>query len=397
MKESVIIIGGGIIGILTAYFLNKRGFDVTIIEKRTGVGLGASFANGSQMSFSHIAPRMFYSKHQFISNLFKKPSVGVFVNKSNSETKRLLARQKDEVVKFENNLSGLIKFADISKLALEEILKNEDISRYIKDCGIVHMYSDKVSFAKGIELAKKIGQSFTLLSYKQMLSCEVNIASLVSSFVGGIYFKDDKTSNCHDLCKIFEAMLKERGVKFIFRSSIKHIKAENDKITSVVSDTGEEFKSDIFVLANGVNVNSLSSTVGLSFDVYKVRGYSYTFNMENSNYTPYIGLIDDERKLVFSYYKTYLRVGGFFDVGVEDDVEIAERMKVFEDSIYSFFPLLRRNQVVHKWTENRPFTPNSIPIVGKADGFSNLFINTGYGSLGFTFAPASGKIISELI
>lgn len=397
MKESVVIIGGGIIGLLTAYFLNKKGFDVTIIERRNGVALGASFANGSQFSFSHIIPRMFYKKHQLISDFFAKPSVGVFINKGNSEAKRLLSRQKEEVVKFETNLASLIKFSDISKVALNEILEKEDISRHIRDCGIIHMYSDKKSFARNIDFAKKINQPFSILSTKQMLSCEVNIASLVSDFVGGIYFKDDKTSNCHDLCKVFETMLKERGVKFIFKHNIKHLKTQSEKVISVVSDSGEEFSADIFVLANGVNINSVSSTLGLSFDIHKVRGYSYTFNMENSNYTPYTGLIDDERKLVFSYYKTYLRIAGFFDIGVEDEAEIATRMKVFENTIYNFFPLLKRNQVVHKWTENRPFTANSTPIVGMAEGFSNLLINTGYGSLGFTFAPASGKIISELI
>jgi D-amino-acid dehydrogenase len=101
--------------------------------------------------------------------------------------------------------------------------------------------------------------------------------------------------------------------------------------------------------------------------------------------------------MVYSLYKNYLRVAGFFDIGVEEPSHIASRMKDFEETIFEVFPLLKRNGIVHKWTENRPFVPNSLPIVGKTNPFSNLFINGGHGALGFTLSFGSAKIISELI
>ena len=119
--------------------------------------------------------------------------------------------------------------------------------------------------------------------------------------------------------------------------------------------------------------------------------------MEGSNYAPFIGLIDRKRKMVYSMYKNYLRVGGFFDAGVERQEDINSRLEDFKHTIFEAFPLLRRNKIAHKWTENRPFTPSCVPVIGKSDLFENLFINGGHGALGFTLSFGSAKIISELI
>lgn len=396
MKAKVIVLGGGIVGLLTAYFLNKNGFLVEVIEKRTGVGLQASLANGSQASFSHILPFNFGKKEKF-SIFGNKPEVSVKINSKLPAVKNFLERQSQELLHSEKHLSSLVNLASISSNALDEFIKDEQLERFFKNCGIIHLFSSEKDCVQEVARAKTYDQPFIEVSQEGLLMHEPNIASFEKKFAGGVYYNNDKTSNCHDICKILEGILKERGVIFHLNTEIVNLEASDGKISKAVSSIGLEFQGEHFVLANGINVPEVAQTVGLSFEIFPVRGYSYTFNMEKSNYMPFIGLIDREHKMVYSIYKNYLRVAGFFDLGVDDPSEILVRMGEFEELIFKNFPLLRRNGIVHKWSENRPFTPSSVPIIGKTKEFSNLFVNSGHGALGFTLSFGSGKIISQLI
>ncbi len=395
MQTKVAIIGGGVIAILTAYFLSKKGFSVEIFEKKIGVAGGASLANGSQISFSHIYP--IYFQGRGLKSFLQSKQKFDCVIKSGEVSKAILEAQKDEIHHIKKHISSLADISSISKEALEEVIKNENLELYIKNSGILHLFQTKAEAEEEAERAKLYGQPFRMLSSIETLQIEPNVSNFEAKFNFSVYYEQDKTSNCHDICKILEGILKERGVTFHFKSDVKKLNAEGGKITSLELDDGTQVKADYFVCANGTDLPKLASTVGLDFQIFPVRGYSYTFNMEKSNYAPFVGLIDRRRRMVYSLYKNYLRVAGFFDIGVEEPSYIASRMRDFEETIFEVFPLLKRNGIVHKWTENRPFAPNSLPIVGKTKPFSNLFINGGHGALGFTLSFGSAKIISELI
>ncbi len=397
VATKIIILGSGITGLLTAYFLNKKGFEVTIIEKRTGVGLGASLANGSQISFSHITPSFFEKRQGILSKFFPKETIESRINKKDEGVKKFLLKQKDEILNEEKHISSLSKISEISLYCLLKIMKDEDIERRFKSCGIIHFFENNKSIEEASIKAATFNQKFRILNKFEAIELEPNIAYFQNKIAGGIYFENDKTSNCHDLCKVFEAMLKERGVQFMFNTNVKRLIASNSEITSVMTEDNTELKADFFICANGTDIPNVTKTVDLDFDIFPVRGYSYTFNVENSNYAPFIGLIDRTNRMVYSLYKSYLRVAGFFDLGINSPAEIAERMKDFEDTIFQSFPLLKRNGIVHKWTENRPFTPSSVPIIGKTAEFPNLLINGGHSSLGLTLSFGAGNIISELL
>jgi D-amino-acid dehydrogenase len=397
VQTKVVIVGGGIIGILTAYFLNKKGFAVKIIEKKLGVGLAASLANGSQISFSHIYPMFFEKKIGILSAFQKQHKYKNEISTKNPEVQAFLKKQDDESNHTLKHVKSLAEISEISLNALNEIIEEEGIGLYFKNCGIIHLFNSKKEAEEEVERAKLYGQAFRMLSSEEMLKYEPNILNFEAKFNAGVRYAGDKTSNCHDICKILEQKLKERGVEFHFNSEVKHFKTKAEKVEAVILEDNTEIKADFFCLANGVNLPITSKELGLEYPIFPIRGYSYTFNTEKSNYIPLTGLIDRNRKMVYSLYKNYLRIAGFFDLGVNEEVQITNRMKDFEDTIFDVFPLLKRNKIVHKWTENRPFMPNSVPIIGKAEGFTNLLINGGHGALGFTLSFGSGKIISELI
>jgi D-amino-acid dehydrogenase len=397
VTTKIIILGGGITGLLTGYFLNKRGFEVTIVEKRSGVGLGASLANGSQISFSHITPSFFEKRQGIFGTLFSKETIESRVNKKDEGVKKFLLKQKDEILNEEKHIASLSKISEISLYCLLKIMKDEDIERRFKSSGIIHFFENNKSLEEARSKASTFNQKFRVLNKFEAIEIEPNIAYLQNKIAGGIYFENDKTSNCHDLCKIFEAMLRERGVHFLLNTNVKKLIASNSEIISAITEDNITLKADFFVCANGTDIPNITKTVDLDFDIFPVRGYSYTFNVENSNYAPFIGLIDRTNRMVYSLYKSYLRVAGFFDLGINSPVEISERMKDFENTIFESFPLLKRNAVVHKWTENRPFTPSSVPIIGKTTEFPNLLINGGHSSLGLTLSFGAGNIISELL
>lgn len=395
-RANVMVVGGGVVGLVTAYFLNKKGYNVQILEKRDGAALGASFANGSQISFSHIVPLSFDERQSLIQRIFNKKR-GILVNKKNTEVRNFLLKRKEEALNFDSNLESLIEFSRLSSESLDEICKTEDASRYIKSCGIAHVFRDESVLQKYANFARKFDQKFKIFSKNQTRFIDRNIKSISEKMVGGIFFRNDKTSNCYDLCKFFEGLLRERGVEFIFDANIVGFKTKNKNLVSVILEDGRSFGADIFVLANGSGIIEASSSLDLKLDVFKVRGYSYTFNIRNSGYIPNIGIIDNHNKMVYSSYKEYLRVGGFFDLGIESEPEIDDRMRIFKETIFSSFPALKRNGIVHKWTENRVFSPNSLPIIKKIDKFSNLFVNAGHGPLGLTLSFGSGKMLADMV
>ena len=397
MGTKVIVLGGGIIGMLTAYFLNKKGFSVTVIEKRSGVALGTSLANGSQVSFSHTLPSFFEPKKNLLQKIFEKETIEKKINKKNPDVKNFLLKQKEEILKEKKNIEIINKITEISKGSLEELIQDEQLERYFKSCGIIHFFEDSDKFEEFCEKAKLLNQKFKIYKKKELYNIEPNLENFTNKIISGVYFENDKTTNCHDICKILEGILKERGVDFIFNTNITSFKTAGEQILAACSADGKELQADAFICANGTEIEPLVQTLGLSFNIFPVRGYSYTFNVEKVNYAPFIGLIDKTNRIVYSLYKSYLRVAGFFDLGVNTPNEIAERLKQFEETIITTFPLLKRNGIVHKWTDNRPFTPSCVPIVGKTQQFSNLFINGGHGSSGVTLSFGSGRIISELI
>ena len=395
MEPKVIVIGGGICGLLTAYFINQKGFKVQVIEQKSGVGLGASFANGSQISFSHINPIYLHDKTKlsFFANSYKYDNK----IKKNDTVKTLLEMQKEAKHHSSSHLKSLANLSSISLATLNEIIKDEDIAKYIKPCGIIHLFESESEMKEEKIRAKSYNMPFQVLSDSELKEKEPNLEYFNTDFKGGVFYPEDKTSNCHEICKILEVKLKEKGVEFIFNSKVKKLNTLGDRITSITLEDNTELKADNFICVNGTLIPNLVKDLELNYPIFPVRGYSYTFNMEGSNYAPFTGLIDRKRKMVYSLYKNYLRVAGFFDAGVENPSDINLRLEDFKETIFETFPLLRRNKIAHKWTENRPFTPSCVPIIGKSDLFNNLFINGGHGALGFTLSFGSAKIISELI
>lgn len=396
MKERVIIIGGGIIGILTAYFLQLKGKEVTVVERRKGIGKGASFANGSQLSFSHIFPYIFYKKSSRFPQFFQRKETGVYINKKNTLAQDFLSRQKIEHLQRETAFNKLISLAKGSAHAFDKIFKAEEMDRYIKPCGIIHLFRTEQEFLAAVEIANKTGQEFSILKRERLLDEESGIRSLNFKVNAGLYFKNDRTSNCYDICKILEAKLTEKGVKFLLEEETVRFKTYNNRVVSIITASGGQFEADNFIIAAGEHSRFLGSLLDIELDIFSVRGYSCTFNMQNNGYAPQIGLIDSKKRMVYSSYKDYLRIAGFFDIELEKE-KCGFRMTRFKEEIFKSFPFLAKMPLAHEWTENRPFTPSSVPIIQKLNEFSNLFINSGHGALGFTLSAISGKKVSELL
>lgn len=396
MKPKVVVIGAGISGLSTAYLLQKKGFNVTVIEGKPSVAQVASLANGSQLSFSHLQPIYFKERPKF-SLFTKKTTYQNCLNYGSSVTKTLIKQQAEAKHHHDKNLKTLINISNISKNVLDEFIQNERINKHIKPCGIIHLFSSYAEVQKELEVAKLYNMPFKMIEKDQFLDYEPNLEYFNGNFKYGVFYKEDKTSNCHDICKILEEKLKQEGVSFLFNSYVQNLNVKDGKICSATLKNKDKITGDFFVCANGVSIPSLVEDIACDYPIFPVRGYSLTFSRNRGDYFPFLGLIDRKRKMVYSTYKDYLRIAGFFDVGVEKKQDIAFRLEDFKKTVFEVFPMLKGNAIVHQWTENRHFTPSSVPIVGKSGLFKNLFINGGHGALGFTLSFGAAKIISELI
>ena len=394
--SKVVVIGAGISGLSTAYFLRKKGYDVIIAEVNSAFGKVASFANGSQLSFSHIQPIYLEDRFKF-SILKKKQKYDNCLNLKNEITKSFIKQQIDARHHHAKNVSTLSKLANFSMETINEICTQDDFSKYIKSCGIIHLFESYSEALKEEEAAKSYNMPFKVFSKNEFKNYEPNLEYFNVKFEYGVFYPEDKTSNCYDICKLLFNKLKEFGVSFLFNSHVKKLNILNNVVKSITLTDGTLIEADFFVCANGTKIPDLIENIGLHYPIYPLRGYSVTFNKNNFDYFPFLGLIDKKRKMVYSTYKDCLRVAGFFDFGINDTGIINSRLQDFKDTIFEVFPLLKQNTIIHQWTESRHFTPSSVPIIGKTKLFSNLFINGGHGALGFTLSFGAAKIISELI
>ena len=400
-----IVLGSGIMGLTTSYMLSKIGYKVTVLEKNSASGLGCSYANGGQLSFSHAEP--WFSRSSLFSILKNAISPKSFVHVQNLADKEFLKW----LLQFISNCSNkkvsqatinLLNLGMYSKFILENILKEEKIDFKYNKNGILHFYRSKKSFEKAKKQADfqaKLGCKFDILNSKQCLDKESTLIKLSDQdkLAGGILFKDDASGDSSLFINGLEKVCKEKyNVEFIYNCQVQNILTNRKKITGVNSSKGV-FQGDIYVNTLGSYGNLLLKGVGVNNNIYPVKGYSLSIPVNKSYLAPKISITDSENKIVYSRLGSIFRAAGTIEIcnlKSNNNIKNINFLKNIIKSTYSDFG----NMVEAKeWFGFRPYCSNGVPIVGKVKKYGNLYNNYGHGSLGWTNSFASAKIISDKI
>jgi D-amino-acid dehydrogenase len=384
----IIVFGGGVVGVASAWYLAEAGHEVTVIERREGVGLETSFANGGQVSVGHAAP---WAKPSMVPRILgwlgREDAPLLFRPRASwAQWKWGLGFLRECLPgRFEENSRTLVALARYSRERLRA-LRGELGLRYDQlERGILHF----ATRARDFEVMAREADSSKVKDARQCLEIEPALAHSADPVIGGVYEPDDESG---DACRFTQELARAaaaRGVTFRFGTPVPPLEAEGDRIQG---------EADAYVVALGSYSPLLLAPLGIRIPVYPLKGYSVTLPLGPAELeaAPTVSLTDEANKIVISRLGNRLRAAGTAELGGYDTSVNAVRCAAIARRIRELFPALGAITTVESWAGLRPATPSNVPLIGRTK-FRNLFLNTGHGTLGWTLACGSGAALAELV
>ncbi|CAM3643391.1 D-amino acid dehydrogenase [Polynucleobacter antarcticus] len=400
--KSFVIIGGGIIGVTTAYTLAKRGYRVTLIERNHYSGMETSFANGGQLSASNAEVWNYWGTIlKGMKWIFKKDAPLLINMKPSWHKASWFAQFIAAIPNYEANTIETARMAIQARQHLFSWAEQEGIDFDLKKEGILHIYRDKLGFDHAGEVSKLLaagGLSRIAVTPHEMRKIE---PTLSGNYYGGYYTESDATGDIHKFTHGLSLASEKLGVKIIYDHEVEQINSDGDLVRVLLKD-GDHLETLVFdnvVICAGVGSRELAAQLGDRVNVYPVKGYSITVNLNDivsQQGAPTVSLLDDETKLVTSRLGVdRFRVAGTAEFnGINKDIR-ADRIKPLVDWVNQCFPKVSTRSVV-PWAGLRPMMPNMLPKVGKGTK-SNVYYNTGHGHLGWTLSACTAEMIADII
>ena len=390
---NIAIIGAGITGVLSAYFLAKEGYKVTVFEQERYSAMRTSFANGGQLSVSNSEVWTTWSNVQKgIGWMFTKDAPLLIRPKPNLDKIVWLSKFLYHTAKStskENTIKS-IELGLQSRPLYEKIIKEENIKFDYSQCGILHIYKDQEYYNNACAiktLYNDNGCDWEILEKTQTLSIDPALMN-ITNIIGGAYTKTDSVGDIHKFCIELTTVLKNKyNVEFFYNSQI-------DK--SMMAVLLQQY--DKIVISAGVGSTKLAKIIGDSLSIYPVKGYSITINVKSDQlkYMPQVSLLDDKAKIVTSTLGNRFRVAGTAELDGENYDIRRDRIEPLLNWVSTNFPRLDINDY-SSWACLRPMTPNMMPIIDKSNRNSKIYYHTGHGHLGWTYSPATAILLKDMI
>jgi D-amino-acid dehydrogenase len=387
--KNVAVIGAGITGITTAYYLAKKGYQVTVYEQERYPAMKTSFANGGQISVSNSEVWTTWSNvEKGIKWMFTKDAPLLIRPRLDYKLFKWMAKFLYHTVKgdYGRNTANTIQMGVESRKLYDEICQEENIKFDRSDSGILHFYKDDNYFQNAVEvkgLYNANGCEWDLLSPTKTLSMDPALGS-IKGIVGGAWTPSDWVGDIHKFCyELAEILKKKYNVVFCYNCDVSLI--------DYLSNT-----YDAVIISAGVGSEKLANSIGDSLNIYPVKGYSITINNVDPKYLPKVSLLDDQAKIVTSSLGNRFRVAGTAELNGENYDILSDRIKPLLKWVHTNFPNINTHDY-SSWACLRPMTPNMMPITKQSDKNSKVYYNTGHGHLGWTLAPYTAKLISEQI
>ena len=403
----VLILGSGVIGVTSAYYLAKKGFDVTVIDRQPSVGLETSFANAGQISPGYSAPwaapgvplkalKWLFQRH---APLALKADGSLW---QLEWTLKLL--QNCTAKRYDTNKERMVRLAEYSRDCIGVLRNETGIAYEGRTGGTLQVFRTQKQLdaeAKDIAVLSRLGVPFEHLDPDGCARAEPALALVKDKLMGGLLLPGDETGDC----QLFTQNLAEKatalGVMFRQDVKIERLLTENGKLAGVEIRTTagtEKLQADHYVVALGSYSRDLMQGLGLAIPVYPVKGYSLTVPVINSAAAPISTVMDESYKVAITRFDDRIRVGGMAELAGFDLSLNPRRRETLEMVLNGLFPNGGDITKSQFWTGLRPMTPDGTPIIGKAsDRYSNVWLNTGHGTLGWTMACGSGQLLADLM
>ena len=395
--QQVIVIGGGVIGLTSAWWLLEAGFGVTLVE-RDMVGSGASYANGGQLSYRYVAP--FADRGvplKAMQWLFQRDGPLRFSLEADTRQWRWLAQflTHCRADASRATTARLLALGELSRQSLVQLAVVLPASEFAwREAGKLVVYrSRRVFDATVARGGDDLGQ---VMSPAECVALEPALAGARDMLAGGIYNSGEAVADCHAFCQAVLARLQAQP-RFggVVQSEVSDFIITKGKISGIQTSTGV-LSADAFVLAAGIRSRDLAATVGIRLPLYPIKGYSLTAPIRATDLAPEISVTDFERKVLYARIGDKLRVAAMADIVGENLRLDPERIAGLTAQVRKMMPHAADYDNMTAWAGLRPATPSGAPIIG-ATPYPNLWLNVGQGGLGFTFACGSARILADLM
>ncbi|MFW6575872.1 D-amino acid dehydrogenase [Acinetobacter baumannii] len=396
----VIVLGSGVIGVASAYYLARQGAEVTVLDRQSGPAEETSFGNAGQISPGYSTPWAAPGiPFKAVKWMFQHHApLAINLDGSMWQLQWMAQMLKNcNPQSYAVNKERMMRVAEYSRDCLRELRKDTGIHYENRAKGTLQLFRKEAQMEavqRDISVLEECGVSYELLNGNELGRVEPALANAQDKLVGGLHLPNDETGDCYLFTNALAQIAKELGVNFQFNQNVEKLIVEGDQIKGVQVN-GKILTADRYVLAFGSYSRDFLKPLDLQLPVYPVKGYSLTIPIVDPAFAPQSTVLDETYKIAITRFDQRIRVGGMaelsgFNLGLNEDRRATLQM-VTQD----LFPGGDMAQASF-WTGLRPMTPDSTPIIG-ATRFKNLFLNTGHGTLGWTMACGSGKLISDIV
>jgi len=412
----VIVLGAGLLGVTSAYFLRQQGHDVTVVDRQASPAAETSFANGGQISVSHAEP-------------WANPSAPLKVLKwLGQEDAPLLFRIRADMrqwlwglqflrectpARTRHNIEQIVRLGTYSRDTLQQLRRDIGIAYDERTQGILHFYTSEKEFdgAEGpAAQMRALGCDRRVISADEAVKLEPALRHIRPHLAGATYTAEDESGDANRFARELVRRCEADGVQFLMSHTVTALREAGGTIDHVEATDSEgrfqRLRADAYVLAMGSLSPLYAQPLGISLPIYPAKGYSVTMPVKDASMAHQVSLTDDEYKLVFSRYTSLptpsapggdrLRIAGTAELNGYDRDLNRVRCEAIVKRVEQLFPGAGDASQAQFWTGLRPATPSNVPIIGRSK-LPNLFLNTGHGTLGWTHSCGSGKSIARIV
>lgn len=401
----VIVLGAGVVGVASAWYLARAGHEVTVIERQPGAGLETSFANGGQISVSHAEPWANpEAPTKVLRWLFREDSPLLFRFRLDPQQwlwgLAFLRECYPERARY--NTAQLVHLGIYSRDRLNELRQATGIVNDHLERGILHFFTDRAAYDHAAETAVLMqahGCDLTMKTAAEAIAIEPALEPIQHVLQGATYTPSDQSGDAHLFTQRLAGLATGYGVRFLYGARVEGLLRRGDRISAVRvgdADGSRELQADAFVVALGSYTPLLLRPLGLPVRIYPAKGYSITVPIVDSAKAPFVSLIDEELKVVVSRLGSRLRVAGTAEFTGYDLSINRTRCEAILQRAQTLFPGAFDPSEPNFWTGLRPATPGNVPLIGRTP-IANLYLNSGHGTLGWTLACGSGHALAEIV
>ncbi len=401
----VLVLGAGVIGVSSAWYLAKSGHEVSVVDRQPAPGMETSFANGGQISVSHAEPwsnphapwrALSWIGREDAPLLFRLRWDTALIDWSLRFLRECTAQRTRA------NIRDIVALALYSRTQLKALREETCIQYEHLERGILHVYTDRRELATAHEASQvlhEFGCDRRTVSADECVAIEPALQAARPLLVGGDYTAEDESGNAHVFTRKLAEQCIRLGVDFHYETTVDKLCKSGDRISHALltTPTGRDSAgADAYVVALGSYTPLLLRPLGIRLPVYPAKGYSATVALDASSIAPSVSLTDDGHKLVFSRLGQRLRIAGTAEFNGYNTELNEVRCQALMQRTRQLFPELRPAGEPEFWCGLRPATPSNVPFIGRS-ALPNLYLNTGHGTLGWTMACGAGKALADIV